>query len=97
MIFTMTNISCLENRTGILYEESRYCSCLSQECSHLFQAFVSVEKGYFDSIDDVLAEKANLQLQIPEVILISLYYLCFMAVPLHYTTGTCTHLRQTFI
>ena len=31
---------------------------------HLLQAFVSVEKGYFDSIDDILAEKANLQLQI---------------------------------
>ena len=28
---------------------------------------MSVEKGYFDSIDDVLAVKADLQLQIPEV------------------------------
>ena len=28
---------------------------------------MSVEKGYFHSIDDILAEKANLQLQIPEV------------------------------
>ena len=71
----MTNIFCVfENKTrqDHLYEESYHCSVLSLTCFHLFQAFVSVEKGYFDSIDDVLAEKANLQLQIPEVILIVL-------------------------
>lgn len=33
----------------------------------LRQAFISVEKGFFQSIDDALAEKTELQLQIPEV------------------------------
>ncbi|KAK2180507.1 hypothetical protein NP493_440g03014 [Ridgeia piscesae] len=32
----------------------------------LRQAFVSVEKGFFETIDDVLAEKTNLRLQLPE-------------------------------
>ena len=33
----------------------------------LRQAFISVEKGFFQTIDDALAEKTELQLQIPEV------------------------------
>lgn len=32
----------------------------------LRQAFVSVEKGFFETIDDVLAERTNLRLQLPE-------------------------------
>ena len=28
---------------------------------------MSVEKGFFETIDDVLAEKTNLRLQLPEV------------------------------
>lgn len=32
----------------------------------LEQAFVAVEKGFFQSIDDLLAVKANLQLELPE-------------------------------
>lgn len=34
--------------------------------SALRQAFITVEKGFFQSIDDALAEKTTLQLQIPE-------------------------------
>lgn len=34
----------------------------------LEQAFVAVEKGFFQSIDDLLAQKANLQLELPEVV-----------------------------
>ena len=33
----------------------------------LFQAFEAVDKGYFESIDDALAEKAKLELHVPEV------------------------------
>ena len=33
----------------------------------LHQAFVSVEKGWVESIDDALAKKARLLLEIPEV------------------------------
>jgi hypothetical protein len=32
----------------------------------LRQAFFAVERGYFDSIDDKLAERTNLQIEIPE-------------------------------
>ncbi|XP_074640394.1 TGF-beta-activated kinase 1 and MAP3K7-binding protein 1-like [Tubulanus polymorphus] len=32
----------------------------------LHQAFIAVEKGFFESIDDDLAEMANLQMQLPE-------------------------------
>ena len=44
----------------------------------LFQAFVSVEKGFFETIDDVLAEKTNLRLQLPDVSSLchSVNYLC---------------------
>ncbi|GAA6075344.1 TGF-beta-activated kinase 1 and MAP3K7-binding protein 1 isoform X3, partial [Tachysurus ichikawai] len=35
-------------------------------CRILSQAFDVVEKSYFETIDDALAEKANLQVQIPE-------------------------------
>lgn len=31
------------------------------------QAFIAVEKGFFQSLDDALAEKTELQLQMPEV------------------------------
>ena len=31
------------------------------------QAFIAVEKGFFQSLDDALAEKWELQLQLPEV------------------------------
>ena len=31
------------------------------------QAFIGVEKGFFQSLDDALAEKTELQLQMPEV------------------------------
>uniref|UniRef100_A0A8B9H880 TGF-beta-activated kinase 1 and MAP3K7-binding protein 1 n=1 Tax=Astyanax mexicanus TaxID=7994 RepID=A0A8B9H880_ASTMX len=34
----------------------------------LIQAFDVVEKSYFDTIDDALAEKANLQAQLPEAV-----------------------------
>ena len=34
----------------------------------LRQAFITVEKGFFQSIDDALAEKTEIQLQLPEVI-----------------------------
>ena len=34
------------------------------------QAFIGVEKGFFQSFDDALAEKTELQLQMPEVQLI---------------------------
>ena len=33
----------------------------------LRQAFIAVEKGFFQSLDDALAEKTELQLQMPEV------------------------------
>ena len=33
----------------------------------LRQAFLAVEKGFFQSLDDALAEKTELQLQMPEV------------------------------
>ena len=33
------------------------------------QAFIAVEKGFFQSLDDALAEKTELQLQMPEVII----------------------------
>ena len=33
----------------------------------LRQAFLAVEKGFFQSIDDSLAEKTEIQLQLPEV------------------------------
>lgn len=33
----------------------------------LRQAFISVEKGFFQTIDDILAERTELQLQIPDV------------------------------
>lgn len=33
----------------------------------LRQAFITVEKGFFQSLDDALAEKTELQLQMPEV------------------------------
>lgn len=33
----------------------------------LRQAFLTVEKGFFQSIDDALAEKTEIQLQLPEV------------------------------
>ena len=33
----------------------------------LRQAFIAVEKGFFQSLDDALAEKTELQLQLPEV------------------------------
>jgi len=32
----------------------------------LIQAFVAVEKGFFDSIDDLLAEKTTLQMELPD-------------------------------
>ncbi|XP_028829327.1 TGF-beta-activated kinase 1 and MAP3K7-binding protein 1 isoform X1 [Denticeps clupeoides] len=38
----------------------------SDVCRILSQAFDAVEKSYFDSIDDTLAEKANLQSQLPD-------------------------------
>ena len=31
------------------------------------QAFEAVDKGFFESIDDALAEKAKLELHVPEV------------------------------
>ena len=34
----------------------------------LSQAFHAVEKGFFQSVDDALAEKTELQLQMPEVV-----------------------------
>lgn len=36
----------------------------------LRQAFITVEKGFFQSLDDALAEKTELQLQMPEVHLV---------------------------
>lgn len=36
-------------------------------CVGVFKAFDVVEKSYFETIDDALAEKANLQAQLPEV------------------------------
>ena len=33
----------------------------------LLKAFVSVEQGWFESIDDALAEKIKLQMDLPEV------------------------------
>ena len=39
-----------------------------QVCCALRQAFMAVEKEFFQSLDDALAEKTTLQLQLPEVI-----------------------------
>ena len=33
----------------------------------LFQAFIAVEKSFFESIDQLFAEKTTIQLQLPEV------------------------------
>ena len=39
------------------------------------QAFIAVEKGFFQSLDDALAEKWELQLQMPEVLLVTFLFL----------------------
>ena len=41
----------------------------------MFQAFVSVEKGFQESIDDCLAEKAKLVMHVPQV-MIAYMFLC---------------------
>lgn len=42
----------------------------------LFQAFIAVEKSYFESIDEQLAARTTLQLQLPEVRLYK--YICIV-------------------
>ena len=38
------------------------------------QAFEAVDKGFFESIDDALAEKAKLELHVPEVSCYTQYF-----------------------
>jgi len=45
----------------------------------LRQAFIAVEKGFFQSLDDALAEKTELQLQMPEVHSIIIFTTYFKA------------------
>jgi len=41
-----------------------YLLCVSLSLS---QAFIAVEKSFFESIDHIFAEKTTIQLQLPEV------------------------------
>lgn len=39
---------------------------INEKIFHFRQAFTAVERGYFDSIGDILAERASLQLDMPD-------------------------------
>ena len=58
----------------------------------LRQAFIAVEKGFFQSLDDALAEKTELQLQMPEVD--SLHTLYLPTFPQYNTCDFSIHFTQ---
>ena len=62
-------------KTKVLISEAdlrlcfRICRFLVFPCGvlYVFQAFIAVEKSFFESIDEQLAARTTLQLQLPEV------------------------------